>query len=60
MTGAQDGLALDEYPFTIKSRPGRQAIAAQPRNGLTRGGATPWRFGLQHSRFLSRPFARHC
>jgi DNA-3-methyladenine glycosylase len=57
VTKAMDGLALDAPPFMLLPRRGESAIAVGPRIGLTRGVATPWRFGLAGSPFLSRPFA---
>ena len=57
VTGAHDGLPLDEPPFRIEGRSGLVEIAVGTRIGLTRGVDTPWRFGLAGSSFLSRPFA---
>jgi DNA-3-methyladenine glycosylase len=56
VTKAMDGMALDAPPFMLLPRRGEPAIAVGPRIGLTRGVATPWRFGLAGSPFLSRPF----
>ena len=46
VTGAQNGLALDEPPFRLEGRSAAVAIAVGPRIGITRGAETPWRFGL--------------
>lgn len=58
VTGAHDGLPLDEPPFVLEAGPGPAEIVEGVRIGVTRGAETPWRFGLRGSRFLSRPFAR--
>ena len=41
LTGAQDGLALDEHPFTIESRPGRQASPLDLGSALRAVGPRP-------------------
>ncbi|WP_395672282.1 DNA-3-methyladenine glycosylase [Inquilinus sp.] len=57
VTGAMTGLPLDAPPFRLLPRTEAEpAIAVGPRIGLTRGVATPWRFGLAGSPFLSKPF----
>ena len=56
VTGAMDGLALDAPPFVLLPRAGTVPVVAGPRIGISRGAATPWRFGLAGSAFLSRPF----
>jgi DNA-3-methyladenine glycosylase len=56
ITHAQNGLALDEAPFELAARVGTLRIATGPRIGLTRGTEVPWRYGLEGSAFLSRPF----
>jgi DNA-3-methyladenine glycosylase len=58
VTGAHDGLPLDEPPFVVEPRPGRVEVVPGARIGVRRGVELPWRFGLKGSRFLSRPFAR--
>ena len=58
VTGAHDGLPLDEPPFVLYPGPGSAEIVEGVRIGIRRGVETPWRFGLRGSRFLSRPFDR--
>lgn len=55
---ALDGARLDALPFLLLPRTGAADVAAGPRIGITRGAATPWRFCLAGSRFLSRPADR--
>lgn len=57
ITGAQDGLTLDAPPFHFAPAPGSVAVSTGPRIGISRAVATPWRFGLTGSPFLSRRFA---
>jgi DNA-3-methyladenine glycosylase len=54
---AEYGLPLDAPPFRLTPRDIDGPIIAGPRIGITRAAATPWRFGLAGSRFLSRPFS---
>lgn len=56
ITKAHDGLPLDASPFAIEATAGLVSIRVGPRIGITRGVETPWRFGLENSPFLSRPF----
>ena len=53
---AENGRPLDAPPFRLVPRATDVAILAGPRIGIARAAATPWRFGLKGSRFLSRPF----
>lgn len=55
---SHDGLMLDAKPFSLdpEGRPARQSLLVGPRIGLTRAVETQWRFGLQGSRYLSKPF----
>lgn len=53
------GRALDAPPFELLAAPEDQPplpIAAGPRIGISKAIAQPWRFGVQGSRYLSKPF----
>lgn len=58
ITRAHDGLPLDAPPFEL--RPADEAapvaVVAGPRIGISKAVDVPWRFGLAHSRFVSKPF----
>jgi DNA-3-methyladenine glycosylase len=56
ITDAHNGLPLDRLPFQLEARDGDCQIAVGPRIGITKAVDLPWRYGLQGSRFLSRPF----
>jgi DNA-3-methyladenine glycosylase len=58
ITREHDGLPLDAPPFELIEREGTPAIVAGPRIGITRGVEQRWRYGLQGSPFLSRPFTK--
>ena len=51
-----NGLPLDRPPFELLPRARRYPIASGVRIGVTKGADTPWRFGVEGSPFLSRPF----
>jgi DNA-3-methyladenine glycosylase len=53
-----NGLPLDAPPFRLEPRTSDDAIITGPRIGITRAAATPWRFGLEGSHYLSRPFPK--
>jgi DNA-3-methyladenine glycosylase len=55
---AENGLPLDAPPFRLEPREIDGPVVAGPRIGITRGADTPWRFGLQGSPYLSRPFPK--
>jgi DNA-3-methyladenine glycosylase len=56
ITRAHDGLPLDEAPFALAPAAGPVEVACGVRIGISKAADRPWRFGLAHSRFLSRPF----
>ena len=56
ITGAHNGLALDQPPFTLSAGTQDVTIATGPRIGITKAADLPWRYGLRGSRFLSKPF----
>jgi DNA-3-methyladenine glycosylase len=58
VSGAHDGLPLDDAPFALLARTAEPPIAAAPRIGITRAADHPWRYVLSGSRFLSRGVPR--
>jgi len=58
VTREHNGLALDEPPFALIDRDGTPPIATGPRIGITRAVEQSWRYGLEGSPFLSRPFRK--
>ena len=50
-----DGHPLDRPPFELWRGDEGVVISAGPRIGISQGVATPWRFCLSGSRYLSRP-----
>lgn len=56
VTRAQDGLRIDEPPFSLRDRTAPVEIVTGPRIGLSKAAEVPWRYGLAGSRFVSRPF----
>lgn len=56
ITHAHNGLALDQPPFALYPRTSAWEIAVGPRIGITKAAEVPWRYGLNGSRFLSKPF----
>jgi DNA-3-methyladenine glycosylase len=58
VTREHDGRPLDEPPFELLPRSETPLIVTGPRIGITRAADRPWRYGLEGSPFLSRPFRR--
>jgi DNA-3-methyladenine glycosylase len=58
VTGAHNGLALDQPPFELFAPQGETEVVAGPRIGITRAAELPWRYGEKGSPFLSKPFKR--
>ena len=56
ITGAHNGLALDEPPFALRARSEAPAVVTGVRIGITKAADTPWRYGLKDSPYLSKPF----
>jgi len=56
ITHAHNGLALDAPPFELRARSGECEVMAGPRIGIAKAVELPWRYGLNGSRFLSKPF----
>jgi len=56
VTGAHNGLSLDEPPFELIAGRTMLEIAIGPRIGITKAADIPWRYGLNGSPFLSKPF----
>jgi DNA-3-methyladenine glycosylase len=57
ITGADDGLPLDEPPFAVYPPLAPAKVVSGPRIGISKAVERPWRYGLAGSRFLSRPFS---
>ena len=56
ITHAQNACALDATPFELRAREGAVDVVAGVRIGITKAVEQPWRYGLEGSRFLSKPF----
>jgi DNA-3-methyladenine glycosylase len=56
VTIKHNGRALDRAPFELRARMAQPDIAVGPRIGITKAVGLPWRYGLQGSPFLSKPF----
>jgi DNA-3-methyladenine glycosylase len=56
ITREHNGLSLDASPFELLPASERPRVISGPRIGISKAADQPWRFGLEGSRFLSRPF----
>jgi len=56
ITGKHNGLPLDAPPIALHARTKKTDIVAGVRIGITKAVELPWRYGLEGSRFLSKPF----
>jgi DNA-3-methyladenine glycosylase len=56
ITGEHNGLPLDEHPFMLLPHTETPRIVTGPRIGITQAAELTWRYGLEGSPFLSRPF----
>jgi DNA-3-methyladenine glycosylase len=56
ITREHNGLSIALAPFELRPGPSRLPIVSGPRIGISKAMDQPWRFGLEGSRFLSRPF----
>ena len=56
ITHKHNGLPLDRAPFELRARSKKPAIVIGERIGITKAVEKPWRYGLQGSKFLSKPF----
>jgi DNA-3-methyladenine glycosylase len=56
VTRRHNGLPLDEQPFELLPRSATPSIVSGPRIGITRATDRSWRYGLERSPYLSRPF----
>ena len=57
ITIAHSELPLDRPPFALHARTGKANIISGVRIGITKAADLPWRYGMQGSKFLSKPFA---
>lgn len=58
ISDAHDGTELDRRPFCLFARERPPPMLIGPRIGISKASDRPWRYGLEGSPFLSRPFAR--
>jgi DNA-3-methyladenine glycosylase len=56
ITEAHNGLPLDAPPIALHGRATKPDVVAGLRIGITKAVELPWRYGMQGSKFLSKPF----
>jgi DNA-3-methyladenine glycosylase len=56
ITVEHNALPLDEAPFSLYARAQSVDVVAGVRIGITKAIDLPWRFGMNGSKFLSKPF----
>jgi len=56
VTIKHNGAPLDRAPFELRAREGKAQIVTGVRIGITKAVEHPWRYGLEGSKFLSKPF----
>ncbi|MGJ7916949.1 DNA-3-methyladenine glycosylase, partial [Massilia sp. LXY-6] len=56
VTRALNGRSLAQPPFELAAAPKGIEVVAGPRIGISKAVDVPWRFGLAHSRYVSKPF----
>ncbi|WP_247983126.1 DNA-3-methyladenine glycosylase [Bradyrhizobium sp. 186] len=58
ITIAHNALPLDRPPIALHARTDDVEVATGIRIGLTKAVELPWRYGVQGSKFLSKPFPK--
>ena len=54
ITGADDGAAIDQQPFSLRPPAAPVDVATTPRVGITKAVVQPWRYVIKDSRWASR------